>query len=321
MIKLELDENNAHVLRITASYFLALAGDIDVEIKERRVISDAKAATLAHDKLVEPGPLSHTGNYAPAAGGAILPVDEFVDPASVFGEFETAGKLSDDPSPAAVFAGKSPDVAPSIAAVEAFATAPVDTTATTLTPPPTAAPLPHAVPPESTVAPVAPHTANHAGGVEIDARGLPWDARIHSRERTKIANGQWKNKRGTDPELIKTVEAELAGVMSSAPASAPVVTPPPVIVAPPPSPATSANVASPSNVTPPPAPSNVTLDFPAIMRKITTAVTGKIMTATQAAELAQRYGVTSPALLINRPDLFPAIDAELDIIIAAGPQS
>lgn len=319
MIKLEIDEKDVHVLRITASYFLALAGDIDVTITPNPSVLDpikydkpseeikphtgpdtvvSTAQFTEAVKIPDGATLSiHTGTPpdGPEVMG-ILPADEFVNPVEVFAP------------------GKD---APFIAAVEAFATAPVDTTATTLTPTPTPDIAPPVATPDSSAAHVAPHTANL---VELDSRGLPWDARIHSRERTKIANGQWKNKRGTDPELIKTVEAELAGVMSSAPASAPVVTPPPVIVAPPPSPATSANVASPSNVTPPPAPSNVPLDFPSIMRKITTAVTGKIMTATQAAELAQRYGVTSPALLINRPDLFPAIDAELDIIIAGGPQ-
>lgn len=315
MIKLELDENNAHVLRITASYFLALAGDIDVEIKERRVISDAEAAaTLAHDTAakIPPSATLHIHTGARPDSPHVLPVDEFVDPASVFGEFETAGKLSDDPSPAAVFAGKSPNVAPYIADAEASTTAPVDTTATTLTPPPTVAPLPHAVPPESTVAHVAPPTANHAGGVEIDARGLPWDARIHSRERTKIANGNWKNKRGTDPELIKQVETELAAVMSSAPVASPVVTPLPVIAPPPPGPVTIANVASPSNEA---------LTFPLIMKKITSAVTNKLMSATQAQELSAKHNVPSPALLVNRPDLWKVISDELDVILAGGAQS
>lgn len=280
MITLSIDEKDTHVLRISASYLLALAGDLDVEIKPRDSIFYNKPS-----EEIKP----HVGPDTVVSPRAILSADEFVNPLEVFAP------------------GKD---APFIAAVEAFATAPVDMTATTLTPTPPPVIAPSVATPDSSAAPVAPHTASP---VEVDNRGLPWDARIHSRERTKLQNGQWKNKRGTDPELVKQVEAELAGVMSSAPVSAPVV-----IVAPPPSPATSANVASPSNVTPPPAPSNVMLDFPSIMRKITTAVTGKIMTATQAAELAQRYGVTSPALLINRPDLFPAIDAELDIIIAGG---
>lgn len=306
MIKLEIDEKDAHVLRITASYFLALAGDIDVTITPNPSVLDPIKYDKPSDlkEFTEPSEEA-VARYMNANGvdaacarddlrnGAIFPADEFVNPVEVFAP------------------GKD---APYIAAVQAFAIAPVDTTATTSIPTPTPDIAPLVATPDSSAAPVVAPTANH---VEVDSRGLPWDARIHSRERTKLQNGQWKNKRGTDPELIKTVEAELAGVMSSAPASAPVVTPPPATVAPPPSPATSANVASPSNVTP----SNVTVDFPSIMRKITTAVTGKIMTATQAAELAQRYGVTSPALLINRPDLFPAIDAELDIIIAAGPQS
>jgi hypothetical protein len=302
MITLALDENNKEVLRISASYLLALAGEIDVEIKERRVISDAEAAaTLAHDTGARPD------------SPHILPADEFVDPASVFGEFETAGKLSDDPAPAEVFAPKSPTVAPSIAAVEASTTAPADTMATTLTPPPSAGPSAHVAPLGLPVAHVAPPTVSHAGAVELDAHGLPWDARIHSRERTKIANGNWKNKRGTDPELIKQVETELAAVMSSAPVASPVVTPLPSIAPIAPAPDGIVKTVSPSNVE--------ELTFPLIMKKITTAVTNKLMTATQAQELSVKHGIPSPALLVNRPDLWKYISDELDGILAGGAQS
>lgn len=44
----------------------------------------------------------------------------------------------------------------------------------------------------------------------LDARGLPWDGRIHTPAQTKIANGNWKNIRGVDKDLLARVEAELS---------------------------------------------------------------------------------------------------------------
>lgn len=48
-------------------------------------------------------------------------------------------------------------------------------------------------------------------GVDVDSAGLPWDERIHSSSKSTIANGTWKKKRGVDPALVATVEAELRG--------------------------------------------------------------------------------------------------------------
>lgn len=43
--------------------------------------------------------------------------------------------------------------------------------------------------------------------VTVDAAGLPWDARIHSGAKSKLANGNWKLLRGVDPALVASVEA------------------------------------------------------------------------------------------------------------------
>ena len=46
---------------------------------------------------------------------------------------------------------------------------------------------------------------------QIDADGLPWDKRIHSRTPTIKTNGRWRQKRGVDPALVAQVTAELKG--------------------------------------------------------------------------------------------------------------
>jgi len=52
-------------------------------------------------------------------------------------------------------------------------------------------------------------------GVELDPRGLPWDARINTVKRTKLVSGDWKLTRGVDPALVAQVEAELRAAMQN----------------------------------------------------------------------------------------------------------
>ena len=46
-------------------------------------------------------------------------------------------------------------------------------------------------------------------GEGVDAEGLPWDARIHTAKKTKVKEGTWKIKRGTDKALVEQVKTEL----------------------------------------------------------------------------------------------------------------
>ena len=67
-------------------------------------------------------------------------------------------------------------------------------------------------------------------GVELDAEGLPWDARIHSDSRKKLAKGNtWKLMRGIDKQLVKNVKAELKAAFPPAAAGAPIVPEVPVV--------------------------------------------------------------------------------------------
>lgn len=48
-------------------------------------------------------------------------------------------------------------------------------------------------------------TATH-----LDSMGIPWDDRIHASSKAILKDtGQWKSKRGVDPELLKQVQGEL----------------------------------------------------------------------------------------------------------------
>lgn len=49
-----------------------------------------------------------------------------------------------------------------------------------------------------------------AAGVELDSRGLPWDARIHASTKSKTKAGEWTKLRGFNDEAkLKAIEAEL----------------------------------------------------------------------------------------------------------------
>ena len=194
-------------------------------------------------------------------------------------------------------------------------------------------------------------TAPTATGVELDKAGLPWDARIHGAKKLKTAKEQtWKKIRGVDPELVKTVEAELRAALVASPAE------PVEAVAPAPKPAAPAPAASApapalksilKYVTPqgnftedelvaagwtseqvkalPVVPldsttekddeidalSNTGMTFPEFMAKVTREqAAGEI---DQAAVLAavNAQGLASLPLLATRPDLIPAIDTAL----------
>jgi hypothetical protein len=290
MINIQIDEKDKHVLRVTASYFLALAGDISTEITGEVVSRTYKDGTTA----TGPAPLpeqSPTFNAAELAENPQpAPTTGAADPATVFG-----GKPSD---------------APYSADAVASSTAPADSPATTSIPTPPSVPVPPAVSTGSTAAPAVPPTASPAPGVDVDARGLPWDARIHSREKTKLVNGNWKNKRGVDENLLQTVEAQLAQAMAIPAASSPapsvsVPVPPPTPTPPVlPTAAPTATSASPSE------------PFPDLMKLIVSATTQNKLTQAQVNEVINAHGFAVLPLVSSRPDLIPAIEQAIKAKIA-----
>lgn len=128
----------------------------------------------------------------------------------------------------------APSGAPSPAAAEASASAPAAAPASIPPPPSAASPVPSPPPAAATPAPAA----------AVDAKGLPWDERIHASSRAKIADGSWRMKRGVQSHVVEAVEAELRAQMGfvgqsgstvafdAAPADGASVPPPPAAPAP-----------------------------------------------------------------------------------------
>ncbi len=99
-----------------------------------------------------------------------------------------------------------------------------------------AAPLPMPPPEEVSV-----NNATH------DARGIPYDARIHSSSRETKKDGSWRLRRGVEPTYVNQIEAQL--ITQGAPVA---VTPPVVPVAPTPMAPVPQQAAAPIAFAPPP---------------------------------------------------------------------
>src|SRR5690242_12278245 len=71
------------------------------------------------------------------------------------------------------------------------------------------APEPFITTPPGAVPPTEQKAAVILSNVELDAAGIPWDRRIHSRVKTKTSDGKWRYARGIQDDTIAVVEAEL----------------------------------------------------------------------------------------------------------------
>lgn len=205
--------------------------------------------------------------------------------------------------------------APSIAGVAPLSIAPVAPPAPISTEAPSAS-LPNA----ASAAPIppvpiaAPQSASPAGSVEVDKHGLPWDMRIHASTKTKVADGSWKMKRGTDPAVIATVEAELRQLMA-VPTAAP-----------------AANWVqlnktddNPGIITqsggwpfPAPAPApDARQAFVALVGRTSAALQAGKVTQAEVAQCCNEAGIPALPLLANRLDLLPLVARNIDALIEA----
>jgi len=156
---------------------------------------------------------------------------------------------------------------------------------------------------------------------ELDANGLPWDARIHAGSKAKLQDGTWRKKRGVDDEDYNRIVEELKQLMS-----APVRTPElvgdgvsddtaasqeqqgaTIVPPPPPPPMQSPEAAGIVTTEPGPAPDT----FPAFLKAVTMKVQAKELTIEQVNSALQPHGVANLQLLGGRPDLIPQIWADL----------
>ena len=292
---------------------------------------------------------AHTHAAPVAAGATTAPAldPEIAQLAKEGGEFDASvafGAPAGDAAAAAVF-GSTPaplplgaTAAPFIAVAAPSLTAPADTTATTFAAIPTA-PVPPAPNSAPAAAIAAPQTGSPVGGVDLDAKGMPWDNRIHAESKAKIADGTWRKKRNLDPTLLATLEAELRQVMGAAPAAplapvAPIPAPQAATVTMPTAGVASSAVAVPAPPTapvapvapPPPAPSappvgSVPQDaramFVALVGRASAAIQGQKVTQAEVNQCCADAGVPALPLLANRLDLVAQVAAQVDALIAA----
>lgn len=152
------------------------------------------------------------------------------------------------------------------------------------------APAPAANP--TSVLPQIPAPVATQTGVSVDAKGLPWDDRIHSSNRALVADGTWRKKRGVDDALFAQVEGELKALMGI-PSPAPVPPPPAVPVPPPPAVPVDKNL------------------FISLVQLATDVLGSQKITQAQFDECITREGVPSFAMLANRLDLVPQVIANV----------
>lgn len=131
--------------------------------------------------------------------------------------------------------------------------------------------------------------------VELDSEGMPWDARIHTTARTKVANGTWKLARNTPNELVANVKAEYLGNVQS-PTTSNVNT-------------AEQQVAPITDVPPPPPPTTTGDPVRQFMSDIAKA--GRMPSEINAA--LQKHGVQTLQLIRNYADKIPAIRLELGL--------
>lgn len=204
-----------------------------------------------------------------------------------------------------------------------------------------------APPPPANTAPITttPGVASSVAGVDLDAKGMPWDNRIHAESKGKIADGTWRKKRNLDPALAASVEAELRQVMGAAPAPlaqgvAPAPTPvsvaasttvPPAPtgavpqpVAPPPAPAPVAGAAPSMPAAPSAAPGEVPADarqqLVGLVGRASAAIQGQKVTHAEVNQICADSGIPALPLLANRLDLVATVASRIDALIAARSQ-
>ena len=196
-------------------------------------------------------------------------------------------------------------------------TAPEAPTSTATVPvPPAPAPLSAPV----AAVPAAPAAPTSLAGIEVDADGLPWDARIHASGKDgkpKNADGRWRQKRGLNDGALKArVEAELRQAMGAAAsvtagptplapslpttASTTPVVPPPI--APTPVPAVPVAPAAPAGEE----------HAPQFLARIGGMLASGTLSQDKLSAALSAAGLTTMAQLIVAPALIPLVRSHID---------
>ena len=233
--------------------------------------------------------LSTTHTATTTAPAAIAPSlhTEFVAAQAA----DTRPPITGQSDPAAIFGGApAAPLAPSIH--------PAPTASIVVPPPPVATA-------QTTTTLGAASSVAVAGSVELDAKGLPWDERIHAGSKAKIADGSWRMKKQVSADLVTQVEAELRAALGNvAPPVAPTVTAP--------VPAAPVGVASPTiSASVPAAPVADPTTFEQLMPRITAAVAAGQMPPTAVGAACAAHGLASVVSLQQNPQYVPLVWATL----------
>lgn len=195
-------------------------------------------------------------------------------------------------------------------------------------PAPTAAQTAFAPAPAAVVPAPAPTPA--PTGIEVDKNGLPWDGRIHSSARSKVADGSWKMRRGVEADFVTGIENELRQTMGVAPvpvAPSPLTPPPATVFSQPAAPAPVAVPVAPVEVPAPPlasiAPAPVAapvasaatpMNFAKLMSLITAAFAAKTLDQATINTAVQSAGLPSLPMLAARPDMVAVVADKLGLV-------
>jgi hypothetical protein len=154
--------------------------------------------------------------------------------------------------------------------------------------------------------PVAPPIAAPAPSGNVDAKGLPWDGRIHASSKARVADGSWRMKRGVDDALVATVTAGLRAALGApaAPGAGALAAMPWPF-------ATSAADVQPLPVPPPP-PANA---YASLMAQVSQRIAAGGITVQQVTDACVALGVPSVAELATREDLVPFVAQALGVTL------
>lgn len=175
-----------------------------------------------------------------------------------------------------------------------------DTQVTTSTQAPSA-PSPPAPSVPSGASTAAPLTGSP---VDVDKDGLPWDVRIHSSTRSKIADGSWKLKRGVTPAEVAAVKGELKSIVT------------PGAPLPPPAPAAKSHYLADQPGFEQPDPKKL---FVQLVGRSSEAIKAGRITQAEINACCNAQGIPALPLLATRLELVAQVAADIDAIIASRP--
>lgn len=237
----------------------------------------------------------------------------------------TAGRIhpADNPEAGAASAVPLPfSHVPSTVVAGPSTTAPEDPSV--FSAPQTLAPLPPAAPPAppAVAAPAAPlPPASGAVKVILDARGLPWDGRLHASTKRVTQGGTWQAKKGlNDASMVARIEAELVGTVAHlAPENIERLTPGGVApVAPVEAPQAPVVPVAPTAVEAPPAPTAPQgMTFPDLMKKAMPLVNSQKLTAAMMLSIAQTVGAANWPGLMHLPNKIQEASDLIDAYVQA----